>query len=109
MGGKGVVFPECLYTPQSDGIAPGTSYLLSRLGKAIPAACSKKPEPIGMCWMCSEQATQPGPWVSSCMETCPSYEFQRWVRGRTGTELPNKEWLCVCERRNIPYLEMLTT
>lgn len=31
-----------------------------------------------MCWMCSEQAAQPGPWVSSCMETCPSYEFQYW-------------------------------
>lgn len=26
----GVMFPECLYTPQSDGIAPGTSCLLSR-------------------------------------------------------------------------------
>lgn len=60
------MFPECLYAPQSDGIAPGTSYLLSRLGRAITAACSKKPEPIATCWMCSaEQAAQSGPWVSS--------------------------------------------
>ncbi|RMC13139.1 hypothetical protein DUI87_10670 [Hirundo rustica rustica] len=44
--GKGVMFPECLYTPQSDGIAPGTSYLLSRRGRAITATCSVKLEPI---------------------------------------------------------------
>lgn len=73
--GKGVTFPEC------HGIAAGTSCLLSRVRRAIAAACSEKPEPIGMCWMCSEQATQPRPWVSSCMETCPSSEFQHWVPG----------------------------
>lgn len=44
--GVGVMFPECLYTAQSDGIAPGTFYLLSRPGRAITAACSKTPEPF---------------------------------------------------------------
>lgn len=33
-----------------------------------------------MCWMRSEQAAQPGPWVSSCTETCLSSEFQRWAQ-----------------------------
>ena len=80
--GKGVTFPECLRrAAASDGIATGTSYLLSRLGRTITAVCCKELEPADMCWMCSEQAAQPGPWVSSCMETCLSSKFQRWAQG----------------------------
>lgn len=61
------------------------------LGPAVPSwkrdsssVLKKSQSLIGMCWMCSEQAAQPGPWVSSCMETCPSYEFQHWGRQAQG-------------------------
>lgn len=88
--GKGVTFPECpRHTAAGDGIAMGTSYLLSHLGRAITAVCCKELEPSGMCRLCSEQAAQPGPRVSSCMETCLSSKFQCWARGKGGTELPS--------------------
>lgn len=80
--GKGVMFPERLrHAAASNGIAMGTSCLLPCLGRAIRAACCEELEPTGMCWMCSEQVAQPGPWVSSCTETCLSSKFQCWAHG----------------------------
>lgn len=83
--GKGVTFPEYLrHAASSNAIEMGTSYLLLHLGRAIVAVCLKELEPTGMCWMCSEQAAQPGTWVSSCMETCLSSEFPCWGQGEEG-------------------------